>query len=295
MVDFKQINGISPLLLKYDYFIVDVWGVIHDGNDLYDGVLDTIKLIKKSNKKLCFLSNAPRRASRLAFQFKNLGIEEELYDFIVTSGEITFNFLKENQDRNFKDFGNEYFYIGPDRDSDLLEGLNYKKVDSVRNASFVFVTGFDNDNSTIDEKLPYIIEAKKQNLKMICANPDLKVVRKSGCEVICAGALAKYYSEELGGDVIYFGKPYYEAYELVLKKFFLEEKDKHKIIAVGDVIETDIAGANNAKIDSLLVLNGVYHGKFGLLESKNLNKQPLLKICKKYQSFPNYIIPNFKL
>ena len=119
-------NNIRELSDIYDYFIFDVWGVIHDGSSAYSGAKEAIELLRNKGKKICFLSNAPRRAFKVAEVLAKYGITANLYDFILTSGEATYLDFEKNQNNNFADFGPNYFYIGPKKDIDLLSGLNYK-------------------------------------------------------------------------------------------------------------------------------------------------------------------------
>jgi HAD superfamily hydrolase (TIGR01459 family) len=238
------------------------------------------------------LSNAPRRSFRVVEMLKKFGITENLYDFIITSGEATFLDLQQNQQDGFKKFGQNYFYIGPQKDIDLLNGLNYQKVEKASDANFVINTGFEGDFSKIEEKLPQVIEAKKYNLPMICVNPDMIVVKQNGMEIICAGILAKEY-EKIGGKIFYYGKPFKSVYEIVCKKFGIS--DKKKIIAIGDSLETDIKGANDFAIDSILVTGGILSNSLGIKYWQVADELKLQSICKSYQTFPKFVISNLKL
>ncbi len=289
------INKLNDIIDSYDYFFLDVWGVIHDGNIAYPGVVDTMKLLRQKGKKVCFLSNAPRRAFKVAEVLKGYGITPDLYDFILTSGEATYTDLAKNQKNNFQDFGNKYFYIGPKKDIDLLQGLNYEKVESAKLANFAVTTGFDHDESRLEEKLPQALEAKKYNLPMICVNPDLIVVRQNGTAMICAGALAAEY-ERIGGEVIYYGKPFSLVYKIACEIFFnIENREipKAKIIAVGDGLETDIKGANGFGIDNILVTGGILTKSLGIKYNEVADKQKLAAICNDCQTFPKFVISNF--
>lgn len=281
-------NNISELSDSYEYFIFDIWGVIHDGSELYPGVVEAISHLRQKNKKICFLSNAPRRASKVAEVLKKLGIAENLYDFIITSGEANYLDLKKNQENGFKNFGKNYLYIGPNKDLGLLDGLNYNMVSEAKNADFVLATGFDNDNSTINEKLPQIIDAKNFNLPLICVNPDLIVVRQSGHEVLCAGVIAKEY-EKMGGKVFYYGKPYESVYKIVCEIFKLPNNGQ--VLAIGDAMETDIKGATNAKIDCALVTGGILSNILQVKYGQIADKNKLEVICKSYNLFPQFVIP----
>ncbi len=287
----KFIKSVQDLL-DYDYFVFDVWGVVHDGSNAYPGAIEAISFLRKHGKKICFLSNAPRRADKIAIVLQKFGVTPDLYDFIMSSGEATFLDLKKNQDEGFKNFGKKYIYIGPQKDIDLLNELDYEQVDSASEASFAINTGFDHDSSIIAEKMPQAIEAKKYNLPMICVNPDMIVVKQDGREMICAGALAMEY-KKIGGNVIYYGKPYISVYETVCQTFNISKSAK--IIAIGDGLETDIQGAKDFEIDSVLVTGGILSNSLNISYHQEADRSDLEKILNKYKLFPQFIISNLKL
>jgi HAD superfamily hydrolase (TIGR01459 family) len=288
----KHIDGIAEIAEKYDYFIFDVWGVVHDGSSLYPQALETFEYLNKIGKKICFLSNAPRRASKVEKTLNDFGITKDLYEFILTSGESGYLDLEQNQKNNFVNFGKNYFYIGPSKDIDLLDGLDYKKVENPSKADFVLTTGFENEYSKISEKLPLAIQANEFKLPMLCVNPDLIVVKQNGVEMICAGALALEY-QKMGGVVNYYGKPFSKVYQMVLEKFSIPSEKK--VIAIGDGLETDIKGANDFKIDSVLVTGGILSKDLGIKFWQVAEDEKLNKICNSYKIFPNYIISNLRI
>lgn len=280
-------SNIKSLATSYDYFVFDVWGVIHDGSQLYPNVLEAITFLHKAGKKICFLSNAPRRAKKVCDLLQKFDISRDLYDFVLTSGEASYLDLEQNQQRNFNDFSKKYFYIGPKKDLDLLDGLQYEITSDAASAGFAITTGFDHDNSTLEEKLPQLAEIAKHKLPLICVNPDLIVVKQSGQEMICAGLLAQHYSKN-GGTVIYYGKPFAKVYEMVLKKFNVT--DKTKVIAIGDGPETDIKGANDFGIDSAFVTGGILANKLGVKYGEMADPQKLQEVCDAYKIFPTHVI-----
>jgi len=247
----------SEIASNYDAFIVDLWGVIHDGQNLYPGVMQTLQALKSMNKKVLFLSNAPRRTAKVIEVLGKFAITPDLYMGAVSSGEVTFEILKTNYSNA------KYIYIGPEKDRCLLDGLN--------------TTGFDNDDSALDEKLPQIESCLKAGLKLYCANPDLIVVRQDGTKMLCAGVIGEYYQEQ-GGQTEFIGKPHKGVYEYALKAL-----SANKILAVGDSPETDIKGANNMNIDSVLLLGGILKAE----------TRPLAEVLKEKQAEPTYIIENF--
>lgn len=281
----KFLSDFKEIAQNYQYFLFDVWGVIHDGISAYPNAVETILWLKNHDKNICFLSNAPRRAFKVEEVLKNYGIERDFYDFIITSGEATYLALQEKNQ-----FGQNYFYIGPQKDIDLLENSNYNIVKEAKSANFAIATGFDGQNSTLEEKLPQIQAAISAKLPLICVNPDMIVIRKNGDEMICAGLIAKTY-QELGGEVIYYGKPYQAVYDIVCKKFG-QNIDKNDILAIGDGLETDIKGANSYGIDSILVTSGILSNKLGIKYGEQADEAKLQEICNAQGSFPEYVITN---
>jgi HAD superfamily hydrolase (TIGR01459 family) len=287
-----SISGIEEISRQYSHFILDVWGVVHDGGSVYPGVNEAISFLRQQGKRICFLSNAPRRSVKVSDALIKLGITSDLYDFVLTSGEVAFLDLKRSQLDGFKSYGKNYFYIGPKKDMDLLEGLDYKKVEVISAADFVITTGFDHEMSILEEKLPQAREARKYNLPMICVNPDMIVVKQDGQEMICAGALAIEY-EKLGGRVFYYGKPFSSVYEAVCKIFHYPEKQK--IVAIGDGLETDVKGAKTFGIDTVLVTGGVLSNQLGIKYWQDADKDKLEAVCNEYKIYPKYVISNFRL
>jgi HAD superfamily hydrolase (TIGR01459 family) len=220
------------------------------------------------------------------------GVTPNLYDFILSSGEATFLDLKKNQENGFKNFGRNYFYIGPQKDINLLDGLNYVRVDDATKANFALTTGFDHEASTLAEKLPQAIAAKENNLKMICVNPDVIVVKQDGVEMICAGTLARQY-ETIGGEIIYYGKPFQSVYKMVCD--FFNNPENKKILAIGDGMETDIKGATDFGIDSLLITGGILSKELSVSYNQTVDKNKLETVCARYNLFPKFVISNLKL
>ncbi|MFT6106397.1 MAG: HAD superfamily hydrolase (TIGR01459 family) [Rickettsiales bacterium] len=278
MIFHKDLSAIAD---NYDCFILDIWGVLHDGTHVYEGAVERLEYLRKRNKKICLLSNAPRRAQKVVELLENLGMKRELYDFILTSGEATHKSLFDSKNSE------NYYYIGPEKDADLLHGLGCNLVSDANDAKFALVTGFDDGNYDISTKIPQLKAALANNLPLICSNPDLTVIKKTGEELLCAGIIANEY-KKMGGKVTYFGKPHKLVYDQVFKLF--SNVDKYKILAVGDGLETDILGANKNQIDSALIGGGILANKLkikhGGLPDANLMK----KICDQHGAYPNFVI-----
>lgn len=273
----KILPSISSIIPNYDAFLLDLWGVVHDGTQLYDGVRETLVALKKADKQVVFISNAPRRAARVASVLTELGIEPALYDYIVSSGEVGFHWLESGK----SPWGNHYYLIAAEKDKGLLDNLNFEQVDELKNADFILNLGFGTEEQTSEDYAPTLQAAAKLNIPMLCLNPDLEVIKISGGRFPCAGALAKDYIA-LGGKVKSFGKPYPEVYEYAHK--LLGGIDKKQILAVGDSLETDIPGAKQFGVDCVLVTSGILKGH-EIAEIKEM--------CGSLDLHPTYLLPQF--
>ncbi len=255
--------------------LVDLWGVIHDGDALYPNVIEALRYLKQAQVQVIFLSNAPRRARMAEENLKRLGITPNLYTGIVTSGEAAFADFKMLSPK-------KYMYIGPEKDRTLLDGLPYVEVQEAADAECVICTGFDNDASTMAEKMPQLTAALHNKLPLICANPDMEIVRMNGTRALCAGVMAKWYQSQ-GGEVIYYGKPYKNIYDLALATYNLQPTTT---LAIGDNLNTDIKGANDYGLKSVLVLGGVL--KEELEKGKKIED-----ICNENGNIPQFLISAF--
>lgn len=274
-------TNIARFADQYDAFILDLWGVIHDGTHLYPGVKETLTALRQKGKKIVFLSNAPRRAEKVEERLNELGITPDLYDHVVSSGEVAFHFLAQPQDVTIK-----YFYMGPEKDADLLDGLNFERVDHPFLADMVLNVDLFYPGQQLEELDELLLKMAARNLPMACVNPDIEVVKQDGTHWWCAGAVARRY-EALGGEADYFGKPFPEAYEVC--RTLLGKIQNKLILCVGDNPDTDIRGANLMEMDSALVLGGILSRTLG----HEANPFRLKEICDQAGSEPTYVIPHF--
>jgi HAD superfamily hydrolase (TIGR01459 family) len=253
------VDRLAAVAGGYDGFILDLWGVLHDGVRPYPGAVDALRQMKLHGKRLVVLSNAPRRAAAVARRTGEIGIAAELYDELHSSGEETWRLLKERRDPVVGGFGREVFLLVPRHDRSLLDGLDLVSVGSPAQAGFVLVTGLNDARETVADYERPLAAAAELRRPMICANPDLEVVR-DGVRELCAGALARRY-EALGGPVHYVGKPHPAVYRRCLA--WLAGIAGSRILAVGDSLRTDVAGARGVGIDSLLVTGGIHADELG--------------------------------
>lgn len=256
--DPQKLKGISEISDKFDVYFIDLWGVIHNGVQCYPEALKVLEKLKEQNKKIVLISNAPRPAAVVKVFLETIGLESSCYDFLVTSGDITREYISLNSSKK------NFYHLGPTRDIDLFKDLNVT-LTSKEECEEIICTGLvsDEEEKLQDYKILLDFFLNKK-IPLICANPD-EVVARGEKIVFCAGALANQYKQE-GGVVRYFGKPYSEIYSFALKKIRAHKdfKDKKEIntLVIGDNIKTDIKGANLSNLDSVLILNGIYKDFF---------------------------------
>ena len=254
----RVISGVREIAPGYDGFILDLWGVVHDGTAPFPGVLDCMERLIAAGKRLVLLSNAPRRSDDVIRRITRIGVPERLYHGVMSSGEEAWLHLKHRSEPFYAALGHRCLHIGSERDLEIREGLDLAFVDTPAEADFILNTGPAEWDDAIETYAPVMHAALARRLPMVCANPDLVVVH-NGKPALCAGALAEEY-QRLGGRVRWHGKPHPSVYDSCLG--LLGMADKRRILAIGDSLRTDIAGAAGAGIDSLFIADGIHLAEF---------------------------------
>jgi HAD superfamily hydrolase (TIGR01459 family) len=254
----RFLHGFSQIAGDYDGFVLDLWGVIHDGVKAFPHAVDCLSHLRAAGKRTLLLSNVPRPNAAVQTMMRGMGIDDALYTDILTSGEAVRRALQSPPDTWWSGLGARVYHLGPARDRPVLEGLPLIAVATPSEADFVLNTGPDDHRNPSDmgEFEPTLQECARHQLPMICGNPDLEVIR-GGVRVLCAGALAVRY-QALGGDVRSLGKPDPAIYRPVLAQLGLPIE---RVLAVGDSLRTDIAGAAAAGLASCWVLDGLHGGE----------------------------------
>jgi HAD superfamily hydrolase (TIGR01459 family) len=264
-------EGLRSIFKDYDLFFIDIWGVVHNGIKLHEEAIKTLKEIEKAKKNYVLLTNAPRPNNTVKIFLNNMGMNKNIQGKVYTSGEAALNYLKKN---HLKDI---FYHIGPPRDFDLFIDFKKRKTENINKCSYFLCTGlFDK----YDEDLNYYVALLNKFIskKMICTNPDLIVDRGKKRE-LCAGSVAMVF-KKMGGEVIYFGKPFLEVYTQSI------DTNNKKILCIGDNLNTDIKGANLQNYHSLLISNGIH--------KKEIIDDGIEKVSKKYEVIVNFIQSELK-
>ncbi len=250
------LTSIGPLAKNYDAWLCDIWGVLHNGIDTFDSACEACIKYREAGGVVVLISNAPRPKNPVIEQFTAIGVPGDAWDEVITSGDVTRTLL--SQWLNISP-SRRIFHLGPERDRSLFTGIEveFAEIDA---ADLIVNTGlFDDTTETPDDYSDLFSTFKQRALKMICANPDIKVER--GNKVIyCAGALAEAYAER-GGEVTFAGKPHLPIYERafdLMAEVRGESVPKSRILAIGDNVKTDITGAAAAGIDALFVPSAIH-------------------------------------
>jgi HAD superfamily hydrolase (TIGR01459 family) len=290
MKTIELFDGMAPLAERYDGYVVDLWGVLHDGVTAFPHALDCLARLRALGKGIVVLSNAPRRSSEVAGRMSELGIPAALYDFVLSSGEIAWHCLRDRPDDWYRKLGNRCFHLGPERDHGMRDGLPLDFVDEPAAAEFILNTGA---HSALDTAETYARELETGialGLPMVCANPDLEVIR-GGRREICAGALAKRY-QELGGEVRYHGKPHAGTYDDCFAA--LGNPERSRVAAIGDSLRTDIAGATAAGFDGIFIVGGIYAEGLGVVEGEMPPVERLAELYASEGQWPVAAMPLFR-
>lgn len=283
-------DGLGELADAYDAFILDLWGVLHDGVEAYPRAVDCLRRLKAAGKTTLVLSNAPRQTSWVAERMRQLGLTDDLYDKLMSSGEDAWRHLRERPCAWYRALGERMFHLGPPRDAGMREGLDVVVVEDLGEADFILNTGPIDPDGDLPPLEPLLHEALERRLPMICANPDL-IVMRGGAREICAGAVAARY-EALGGEVQYHGKPYRKIYDTCFE--LLGHPERARVCAVGDSLHTDIAGANAIGIDSILVTGGIHGETLGVRMGQRPDPEALAELCRREEQVPSAALPEFR-
>jgi HAD superfamily hydrolase (TIGR01459 family) len=253
--EINHITGVHAIADRYETYIFDLWGVVHDGINAFPWSIDVIKTLKSAGKTVLILSNSPRRLNVTVEHLTSMGIEKALYDGIYTSGEDCYDRLRLRDHPWYQTLGHTLFHIGPERNLESFTGLGYATAKDPSKADFVLCSGTDGFCTTLTPFYNILETCLLWDLPMVCLNQDYNIQR-NGIEYLCAGAIALYY-EHKGGTVFYHGKPSQDMFKRVFR-FHPEARPKNKILMIGDSLRTDIQGANVFGIDSLFITSGIH-------------------------------------
>lgn len=256
----RIIDGLGAIAEDYGLFVIDQWGVLHDGVTAHPGAIDAMQRLRalstRTGAGIALLSNSGKRVSASYDRLAALGIGRDLYDLVVTSGEEVHRGLLQRgrpdaTDPFYADLGRRFLGFWWDDDRGILEDCDVEEVDAIDEADFILCSG--TDRQTLDAYRPTLARALERGLPMTCANPDRVSVQPDGTLKMCPGAVAEEY-ERMGGRVRWHGKPQREVYERIRAHFGTTARG----LGIGDSLQHDIRGAVDSGLDSLFIAGGIH-------------------------------------
>ena len=256
MTSLRFVEQLRGLVDGVEVILSDIWGVVHNGLESFPEACEALHTYRQRGGTVILITNAPRPADSVQRQLRKLGVADETYDAIVSSGDLTRNFVADHP-------GKKIFWIGPERDSSIHRGLDAVMA-PLEQADYIICTGlFDDETESAEDYRAMMLQAREHKLPLICANPDI-VVERGDRLIYCAGAIAELY-RELGGEAIFYGKPHRPIYERAMA-LAAERRGRptslDRVLAIGDSVRTDLTGALGFGIDCLFLTRGIHSEEF---------------------------------
>ncbi|ABA05792.1 HAD-superfamily subfamily IIA hydrolase [Nitrobacter winogradskyi Nb-255] len=256
MTTLRFIDHLRELAAERDVVLCDVWGVVHNGVMSFPEACSALKTFRDRGGAVIFITNAPRPADAVRRQLRRFGVPDDAYDGIASSGDLTRSYVAEHPAKAI-------FWLGPERDSAIHEGLD-PVFAPIERADYIICTGpFDDETETAEDYRALMMQARERKLPLICANPDI-VVQSGDRLLYCAGAIAELY-RELGGEVVFYGKPHRPIYERAMalaRERRGEDTPLSRVLAIGDSVRTDLMGAHAFGIDLVFLTRGIHSEQF---------------------------------
>lgn len=252
----RFVERLRDVIGGVEVVLSDIWGVVHNGLESFPDACAALHSYREQGGVVILITNAPRPADSVQRQLRKLGVADETYDAIVSSGDLTRRFVSDHP-------GKKLFWVGPERDSSIHRGLDPAMAE-LEDADYIICTGlFDDETESAEDYRPMLSKALARKVPLICANPDI-VVERGDRLIYCAGAIAELY-RELGGEVVFYGKPHRPIYEramaLAAERRGQPTELRH-VLAIGDSVRTDLTGAHRFGIDCLFVTRGIHAEEF---------------------------------
>jgi HAD superfamily hydrolase (TIGR01459 family) len=283
------VDSLAALADRYDGLIVDLWGTVHNGVALFAGVADSLAAAREAGKRVILVTNAPRRSAPVAEGLLRFGLTTQHYDAVLTAGEVAWHALASRSDPWHAALGTRAYHIGPARDLSLMDGNGLIRTTDVAAGEFILVSGPFDDSMTLADHEPALAACRARGLKLVCANPDREVIRGE-TRLVCAGAIAERYAV-MGGEIRQHGKPYRSIYDEALA---LLDLPAARVLAIGDGLATDIAGAAGAGIDTAFIPGGIHGAAMGIAMGGLPSAAAYRAVAAMHAVRPTWMIPGLR-
>ncbi|MGB1076710.1 MAG: TIGR01459 family HAD-type hydrolase, partial [Bdellovibrionales bacterium] len=286
----KFCEGLSDISDSYMAIIFDQWGVLHDGKKAFDGIVDCLKELRSRKKYIILLSNSDLTVKDNKELLKKAGIGPSLYDKIITVGEMIAQGLESQSGKIFGGIGHKCYSFHSGEPHSFMKDLNVEYVDSVQDADFVLMTGWDKLEKPAIELDKELKEIVKRGTKTIFAVPDSRGLLSAN--YLMGVGLLNRKLRQYGGVIHSIGKPYKPVFHECIETLQEQGIFPGQTVMVGDTMAHDMIGANMAEIDTCLVKKGMHYGAFKKAENPAEVDRALSILINQYNTQPNYLIPS---
>ncbi len=283
-------EGLGGIEADFDGFLVDQWGVLHDGATAYPGARECLARLAALGKRVVVLSNSGRRAAPNAALLTKIGFSPADYTAMVSSGEVVWQAFRDRTDPYFAELGRRCLLFSRHDDRSVVEGLDLELVATAGEADFILVSGSEAPEKTVADYEPFLEDGVRRGLPLVCANADLVRVSPEGL-LLGPGSIARRY-EELGGRVRWIGKPNPEIYVAALAA--LGDLPPGRVATVGDSLEHDIGGGRRAGLATVLVAGGIHHESFAGVTDPDGCARALRSLGAAPETWPDWVVPSFR-
>lgn len=283
----QALDGLGAVAPQYDVFLFDMWGCLHDGIRAFPGVADLLAQLRRRGKRSIVISNAPRLVASLRGQMPSFGLDPDAFDGIVTSGEDAWQALVADTHK----LGRRFLHVGSALNLGDPAAIGLEIVADIDDADFILATGPAGDG-TLDMHSfgAMLTKARQRDLALLCANPDLEVLRGEQ-RFLCAGTLAQAY-EAIGGRTLYHGKPHAGVYRRAMG--LAGDVAPSRVLALGDAMRTDVAGARAFGFDQVFISGGIHaeglQAPIGVLPAA----EAMAELAKTFGFAPTYVLAELR-
>jgi HAD superfamily hydrolase (TIGR01459 family) len=275
----RPISGLAAICDRYRLFLIDQFGTLHDGGRAYGDVLPTLRMLKAADRRVILLSNSGKRAAANVARLSALGVPQDAYDEMLTSGELAWRLLKDGAIPTARGL-NSCLLLARGGDRSVIEGLDIRAV-RASEAEVVVIAGSEGERIPLTQYADILAPAARRGTPCLCLNPDKIMITPQGL-AFGAGRIGELY-EDLGGTVIWIGKPHRAIYEVALGR--AGDPDPADVVGIGDSMEHDIAGAASIGAASALVRTGI---------AADASDAAIAAAAARYGASPDFVLAAFR-
>ncbi|MEO1091214.1 MAG: TIGR01459 family HAD-type hydrolase [Pseudomonadota bacterium] len=288
----RPVPSLLALIDEFDAFILDQWGVLHDGTTPLPDAMEAVTALLAAGKVIVTLSNTGRRQATTEVVLRRMGFPLDRFRTNVTSGETAFAALSSGEIGGTRLPGRRCYLICRDNDTSVVDGSGVEHVADVAGADFVMLSGIEGERWSVGDYMAELAPAVQRRLPMICSNPDLVALTATG-EHIAPGKVAAAYEAATGVTPIFVGKPYRPVYDRCLQA--LPDVSKARVLCVGDSLTHDIGGGAGAGLKTLFCMAGIHRDGFDLCAPAAANLDALRAVLADHGGpAPDYLIDRLR-